>query len=92
MSGRSAPGRRAGRRRPLQVLVEEFQDRAVALDLVLLLREAVTLVGEDDVLDGDSVSFYSRDDVVGLRLDDARVVRALKDEQRPPDLVRVEDG
>src|SRR5207249_7632530 len=77
LPGKSWRPRDASRSGRLQVAVEELQDLAVALDLVLLLEEPVTLVGEDDVLDGHAVLLDRGHDVVGLRLDHPRVVRPL---------------
>jgi hypothetical protein len=58
--------------RRLEMLVQESQDRPVDLDPVLLLGEAVPLIGEDDVLDWDAALFQRGDDVIRFRLDDPR--------------------
>src|SRR6476620_870414 len=55
---------------PLQILVEELENPAVAGDLILLLREPVSLVIEDDVHDGHAVLLHRLDDLVRLWLDD----------------------
>ena len=52
----------------------------------------MAFVSEHDVLDRHAVLLHRRDDLVGLGLDDARVVRALEHDQRLADLVRVEGG
>src|SRR5688500_13787099 len=78
------------RRLTLEILVEEGDHGRVALDFVFLLHEAVALVLEDDVLDGDTVLLRCRHDLVGLDLQHPRVVRALKDHQWRLDLVGVE--
>src|SRR6185295_18741797 len=75
----------------LEVLVEEIEDRLPALDLVFLLGEAVAFVREHDVLDRGAVLAGGGDDVVGLGLDDARVVGSLEDEERLPDPIGVEE-
>src|SRR5262245_64538447 len=80
----SGPDRRLfrGRGGAFQVRVQELQDRGPRGDLVLPFAEAVPLIVEDDVLDRNTVLLDRGDDVVRLRLDDARVVGALADAQR----------
>src|SRR5262249_3100630 len=48
------PSRRRGLARGLEVRVQEREDPPVSFDLVLLLGEAVALVGEHHVLDRDA--------------------------------------
>src|SRR5918997_6849698 len=67
---------------PAQVLREEALGRAVQVDLVLRVHEAVSLVLLDHVLDLDPAGAERFDDVVGLGLHDAHVVRSLGHHQR----------
>src|ERR1044071_1028087 len=78
-------------RSDFEVLVEEVEYGLVGADFVGLLGEAVALVVEYHVLDHAVTLAYVLDYLVRLRLDDARVVRALKDYERAHDLVRVEE-
>mmetsp|Transcript_61330 Transcript_61330/g.144966 ORF Transcript_61330/g.144966 Transcript_61330/m.144966 type:complete len:401 (+) Transcript_61330:1400-2602(+) len=75
----------------LQILVEELDHAAVGLDLVLLLREAVALIVEHQVIHRHAVLLDRGDDVIALGLDDARVVGALDDHQRLADLLGMEE-
>src|SRR5262245_24268012 len=83
---RSAPARPSVRRRLALVLVQEREVRLRRADAVLLVPEAVALVGEEHVLDRDAVLADRGGDLLALRLEHARVVLALDDEQGPPDL------
>ena len=65
-----------------EVLGEVPFDRAVGLDPVLGVLEAVAFVVGDEVLDRDASFAQRGDDVVGLGTDDPDVVGALGDEQR----------
>ena len=70
---------RDGRRGTLGDLVE--------LEPVLGLHEPVALVLEEQVLVVDALRLHRVDDLLGLRLLHARVVRALRDQHRDLDLV-----
>ena len=70
--------------------VEEGEDLAVALDLVLLLAEAVSFIVEDDIFDRHVVLAHGGDDVIGFGKNHARIVLALQHHQRLGDLVGVE--
>jgi hypothetical protein len=73
------------------VLVEEVDHPRVGLDAVLQLRDAVALVLEDELLDRDVLAGLLGD-LLGLPDGDARVVRAVEDEQRRGDGLDVVDG
>src|SRR5258708_6076689 len=93
--GDSRPSFVGGRRLParaLEVPIQEREDGPIALDLVLLLCKTVPFVGEDDIFDGDPVLLDCGHDVVRFRLDHAGVIRALQNDQRLLDLVRMEEG
>ena len=72
--------RRLKRERAFRVLVEKIENRLVGANLVRLLREAVAFVVEDDVFD-HAVLLDRVHDLIGLRLDDARIIRALQDDE-----------
>lgn len=72
----------------LNVLVEERHDARVGFDAVLPPGDAVALVVEDERLDRDVLRRLGRD-LFGLPHRDPGVVRAVEDEKRGADLVRV---
>ena len=61
------------------------------LDLIPAARKAVALVGVDVVAHVDAALAEAFDDLVAFGLHDARVVRALNDEEGRADLVDVGD-
>src|SRR5213592_727346 len=74
-----------------QVLGQERLHGGVVPLIVLRSGESVPFVRKHDVLDVLSVLPHRRDDLIALRLLHAHVVRALHDEQRDLDLVRLEE-
>src|SRR3972149_6608000 len=66
---------------------EEPLGRGVESQPVFGLGEAVAFVGKEQVLVGDPLAFHGLDDLLGFRLFDARVVRAVRDQDRGLDLV-----
>src|SRR5438552_17795886 len=75
----------------IQMRFEPLARQPVGADLIRIAREAVAFVVEDDVLDVAAELAKPLDHLVGLGLDDARVLRALDDEQRRAHLVDVRD-
>jgi hypothetical protein len=65
---------------------------AVSANLVRLLRETVAFVVEDNIFDDAVLLFDGVDNLIGLRFNDARVVRALQNNERLRDLVRMVPG
>jgi len=73
------------------VLVEEVSDFRIGLDAICELREAVAFVVEDQFPDGHAVVTDLLDDLFGFVDWNARVVFAVKNEQRRFDLLDVVD-
>src|SRR5580698_3280321 len=82
------PATRVSRRSTLlhatsqQVLLDERDRRVLLVVLVLLLREPVPFVEADEIPDRRPMLPNRADDLVGLGLGHARVVRAGDDEER----------
>ena len=72
-----------------EVLLQEQLRPPVEVDAVRRPRPAVALVRVEHVLDGDALVRHAERDLVRLGLLDARVVRALADQQRRLDGVDV---
>src|SRR5260221_5489175 len=83
----TSAARSGGRELPRQ----EVDDPPVGVVSVLLLREAVAFVRIDHVLDPSAEATELRDHLIRLPLRHARVVAALKDEHRAPDVRDVRD-
>ena len=75
-----------------EVLREEPLHRLVELEPVLLVVEAVALVVLDHVLDLDAALLQRLDHLVAFGLCNARILGALRDQQRRLDLVGVNTG
>ena len=73
-----------------EVLGQERLRRGVEVQAVLRPGKAVALVGVDDVLHRLARLAHRRDDLLALGLLDARIVRALADQQRRLDPVGLE--
>jgi hypothetical protein len=71
------------------MIVEEIMNRSVGANLIRLPREPVSLVVEDDVFNDAVIFLHRLNDLIGFGLDDARVVRALQDDERLTYLVGV---
>src|SRR6266850_2701858 len=74
----------------LEVLVQKRENCLVPFDLVFLLGETMSFVIKDDILHHAALLFYGVYDVIGFRLDHARIIRSLQHDERPGDLVGME--
>src|ERR1035438_5463154 len=75
---------------PSQIFRQKLLRRGIERHFVFGPGEAMPFVGEDEVFDGLVVLAHGRDDLVALRLVDARIVRPLANQQRRLDLVGFE--
>src|SRR5437016_4128205 len=72
----------------IQIGSQKALGTRIEISAVFRAREAVALVRINDIGDTAAVLRDGRDDLLGLRLFDARIVRALANEERPHDFIR----
>src|SRR5688500_1321174 len=77
-------------RHSLQIAVEELDYCGVSPNLILLLLEPVTFIGEHHVLHRNAILSRSGNDLLGFDFQNTRIVCALKHHQRHLDLLGVE--
>ncbi len=71
------------------ILIEEVGDTRVSSDAIGELSQSVTLVAEQQILDGAAALAQRRRHLIGLRLRHARVVGALHENQRRYDPIHM---